>query len=227
MRVKHAFLALCAIAALVGCGGSTTEDSGGEATMRALSVITSPASVDVFTDFELVAVGLVTGEMGGYGSINAGLVGVGVRQTGGTQTIASTDFTAGTGLRYTIVAYPNASNAPAVMAVEDDFTAPVAGKFKMRLFHVDRLIGNVDVYITAPGDSLSASTPVLTNVPFTGATSYVAHSAASQVSIRITTTGTTTQVGPEVLVTPADGSIKTLTLFNSGGPSINLYADLN
>jgi len=88
-------------------------------------------------------------------------------------------------------------------------------------------VGNVDLYITAPGDTLAGATPVLTNIPFTGATSYITHATGAQVLIRYTLAGTKTQVGTDLFADFNSLAVRTLALYQSGGSTAVLLADQN
>lgn len=225
MRAKQILLAALAALTLAGCGGSVTTD--GIAKMRAMNFLITPSSVDLFTDFNLIAFNLGTGQGSAYSLQTASFLTIGVRQSGTTTTIASTNLNAGRDNNYTVVSYPNASNVPALITLLDDFTAPASAKFKIRLIHVDRLIGNVDLYVTAPGADLSTATPIASNISFTGATNYIESAGGSAISIRITNTGTTNLVGQEILITPPVGSFRTVVLYNDSGAKTTFFSDQN
>jgi len=225
MRATHVIFGLAALAALVGCGGALT--SHGIAKVRGIDALTSPTPVDIFTDFDLVATGLTVGQSSAYSSQTASDLSVGVRQTGTTTTLASTFLTTAPNGLYTVIAFPDAGNTPTVLAMADTFTAPTGTDWKIRFAHVDRLVGNVDVYVTAPAADLSTATPVITNQPLGSASAYVELTNIGQVSVRITLTGTTTTVGPEILVTPGSLSFKTLMLYENSGAKTVLFSDQN
>lgn len=225
MRAKHLFLAVAAVVSLVGCGGSVT--SHGIAQVKAVDFLTTPATVDVFTDFTFVATGLTVGVASDYSSQTASDLSVGVRQSGTTSTLASASLSAAVNGKYTVFAYPNATNDPALLILTDDFTAPAAASYKLRFVHADRLLGNVDVYVTSPSADLSTSTPILTNVALGGGSSYIELGVIGQVTVRMTNTGTTTVVGTPISFTPASGSFKTFAVYQSSGTQTVLYADQN
>ena len=51
----------------------------------------------------------------------------------------------------------------------DDLTDPAGGNIKVRLVHGAPNVGQVDIYVTAPGADINTATPALTAVPFKAA----------------------------------------------------------
>lgn len=97
---------------------------------------------------------------------------------------------------YTIIAL----NTPAKLqaAVEnDDLTPPTSGDCKLRVVHASTLAGPVDVYVTAPGvsitDPMNPVTPVLSNFTFGTVTKYLEVPAGSY-EVRVTIAGQPSQV---------------------------------
>lgn len=225
MRAKHLLFGLVAGIAVAGCGGSLTNH--GIAQIRAISAVTNPTRIDVFTDFNLVASDLVNGEEADYSNQTATFLSIGVRQFGTTQTIASGNLTPGVGQKYTIVPYQAGANAVALAILSDNEPAPAAGKFKIRLTHVDRLVAGVDLYYVDPDADLSEETPVVTNLNYQNATGYVELNAGLAKELVITLAGTTTVVGNEIALTAPDGAFRTLLLLDNGvaGAALNIYID--
>lgn len=92
---------------------------------------------------------------------------------------------------YTIIAL----NTPAKLqaAIEnDDLTPPTSGNCKLRVVHASTLAGPVDVYVTAPGVSITDPnnpvTPVLSNFTFGTVTKYLEVPAGSY-EVRVTVAG--------------------------------------
>ena len=97
---------------------------------------------------------------------------------------------------YTILAL----NPPAKLeaAIEnDDLTPPTSGDCKIRVVHGSPSAGPVDVYVTAPGVSLTDPknpvTPVLSNFTFGTVTKYLQVPAGSY-EVRVTVTGVPSEV---------------------------------
>ena len=223
MRARHVFLAAAALVMAYGCGGSVT--TRGIAQIRAISAVTNPSVIDVFTDFNIVAIALTNGSGVGYGSQPANSLSIGVRQTGTTTTIASGDVQAEVGGKYSIIPYQSGSNTVGILVLDDSVSDPGAVKFKVRLAHVDRNVGPVDLYIVDPDSDLSESTPVLTNVTYQTATGYIELDAGIQKEIILAQAGTTNVIGNVITTTPGSGAIHTLLLLDNSGPALNIYND--
>ncbi len=137
-----------------------------------------------------------------------------VRATGTTTTVIDANVDLTTGSAYTVLATGLlAGIQPLVLT--DDLTLPAAGQVKVRVVHGAPAAAGVDVYVTAPGASLATSTPVLTNVPFRGASGYLTI-PAGQYQIRVTPTGTTT-VAIDATVTFTAGQIRTIVATDAVG----------
>ncbi|OJU63505.1 MAG: hypothetical protein BGO01_11965 [Armatimonadetes bacterium 55-13] len=225
MRAKFFVLGLLTLIGLLmqGCGGSVT--SQGISRVRALNLLDSPASIDVVSDGTLVALGLGTGNLSGYSQVQSGFVPFNARPDGSTNTIASFDLTASNNVNYTVVAYKNSSNQPAMSATIDDYTAPDAGLYKVRIIHLDRLVGNVDLYVTQPDADLADETPVVTNVPFEFATGYYQFTAGSSLEFRITNAGTKTVIGQALTLNPNAGVFRSIAIYDNSGVQTKLISD--
>lgn len=97
---------------------------------------------------------------------------------------------------YTIIALNTPANLQAAIE-NDDLTPPTSGDCKIRVVHGSPSAGPVDVYVTAPGVSLTDPknpvTPVLTNFTFGTVTSYLEVPAGSY-EVRVTVTGEPSEV---------------------------------
>jgi hypothetical protein len=223
MRAKYFLIGLLGLAAIGGCGGSVT--TRGVAQIRAISAVTNPARLVVFTDFNIIGSDMSVGDVTGYGNQTATLMSIGARQFGTTQTLASVNLEPAVGEKFTILPFQNTLNSIGILVFQDGAAAPAAGKFKVRLGHVARLTGNVDLYVVGPGANLSQETPVATNLAFQNATGYLELTAGQPREIILTQTGTVNQIGNSIALTPAVASIRTLVLLESNGPKLNIYED--
>jgi hypothetical protein len=223
MKAKFLVVLTSALLALVGCGGSVT--SQGIANVRGVSLTSSPAQVDIYSDFNLIGFGLSIGQVSPYSLQQANLLSVGVRQTGNTGALDSVNANFANATKYTVFAYPVGASALGLFILTDTTTAPAAGKFKLRLVHLDRLQTGVDVYFTDPDTDLTLESPVMQNVAFEDATAYVELLAGVSKQVRLTKTGTTTQVGSSINFTPVIGATQTLAYYDNSGPTVTLYTD--
>jgi hypothetical protein len=97
----------------------------------------------------------------------------------------------------------------------DDNTAPAPGQARISVLHGAPSVGNVDVYVTAPGAALG--TPTLTNVPFKGFSGYLAV-PAGRYQVRVTPTGVpgTVAINQEITV-PANVVATAIAVERQGG----------
>lgn len=92
---------------------------------------------------------------------------------------------------YTIIALNTPSKLQAAIE-NDDLTPPSSGDCKLRVVHASTLAGAVDVYVTAPGVSITDPknpvTPVLSSFTFGTVTKYLQVPAGSY-EVRVTAAG--------------------------------------
>lgn len=97
---------------------------------------------------------------------------------------------------YTIIALNTPAQLQALIE-NDDLTPPTSGDFKLRVVHASTLAGPVDVYVTAPGVSITDPknpvTPVLSNFTFGTVTSYLDVPAGTY-EVRVTVAGKPSEV---------------------------------
>ncbi len=101
-----------------------------------------------------------------------------------SQTLAKNQY-------YTVLALNTPANLSAAIE-NDDLTAPTSGNCKLRVVHGSPSAGAVDVYVTAPGVSLTDPNnpvkPVLTNFMFGTVTPYLQVPAGAY-EVRVTVAG--------------------------------------
>ncbi len=222
MRAKVIVFGLLALT-ILGCGGAVT--NRGIAKLRALSAVTTPTSIDAFTDFDIVGTGLEVNNITSYTSQAANNLTVAVRESGQTGTLASASLAAEVDGKYTMIPYMTGLSTVGILLANDTIDLPAVSKGKFRFVHVDRLIGNVDVYYVDPTADLTEETPIFSNVPYQGITNYVELSAGIQKEIIVTNTGTVNQVGNTISITAPSQAVRTLLFLDKGGPSLHIYTD--
>ena len=193
--------------------------------MRAISAITNPPAIDVFTDFNLVGFDMENGEISGYSNQQATLLAVGIRETGQTNTLVSGNVNPAPGQKITLVPHQTSANTYAIIALDDTTDAPSANMFKVRVVHVDRFTGPVDLYYVDPGADLSQETPVVTDLTFQNNTDYFELPGGLQKEFVLTEAGTTNVVGNSIVFTSPVGGVRTLVLLDNGTPALNIYQD--
>lgn len=186
-------LSLGAIAAAFAMAGCSSGNSN-YAYVKFIHASPGAPNVDVQVDSTFVAQNTAYGTAtSGYAAVNAGTnEKVQVFAAGkDTTAVLSANSTFNQNQYYTILAL----NTPAELqaAIEnDDLTPPTSGNCKIRVVHGAPSAGAVDVYVTAPGVSLtnpeSPVTPVLTNFTFGTVTKYLEVPAGSY-EVRVTATG--------------------------------------
>jgi hypothetical protein len=223
MKAKHFLFGLLGLVVIAGCGGSVT--SRGIAHIRAISAVTNPSRIDVFTDFDIVGSDLTNGEGVPYDDQPSGNLSVGVRQFGTSTTLASGNIAIDVNDKVTLIPYQTGSNTIGILGFLDGTAAPGATKFKARIVHVDRFVGAVDVYFEDPDADLADKTPILAGLNFEGSTGYLELDAGIQKEFILTQAGTKTPIGNALAITGGNGALHTILLLDNSGPALNLYND--
>lgn len=207
-----------AVLGLAACDDDDPTSANTPAQLRVVHASADAPNVDVLVDAATVLDNVPFRAFSPFLEVTPGQRRVRVRATGTTTTVIDANLDLAVDQAYTVLATgPLAGIQPLVL--EDDLTAPAAGQVKVRVVHAAPAAGGVDVYVTAPGANLATSTPVLTNVPFRGASGYLTVPAGDY-QIRVTGTGTTT-VAIDATVTFAAGQIRTIVATDApggGGP---------
>ncbi len=161
-------------AALAGCGGNSDY-----AYVKFIHASPGAPNVDVQVASTFVAQNTAYGSAtSGYARVNAGSnEKVQVFAAGkDTAAVLSANSTFTENQYYTILALNTPTDLEAAIE-NDDLTPPTSGDCKIRVVHGAPNAGAVDVYVTAPGVSLTDPknpvTPVLTNFIFGTVTKYL------------------------------------------------------
>ncbi|MGC9159128.1 MAG: DUF4397 domain-containing protein [Terracidiphilus sp.] len=183
------FGALAGVFALAGCGGSSDY-----AYVKFIHASPGAPNVDVQIASTFAAQNTAYGDATmSYAQVNAGTnEKVQVFAAGkDTTAVLSANATFTKNQYYTILALNTPAKLQAVIE-NDDLTPPTSGDCKIRVVHGSPSAGAVDVYVTAPGVSLTDPknpvTPVLTNFSFGTVTKYLEVPAGSY-EVRVTATG--------------------------------------
>jgi hypothetical protein len=166
----------------VGCGDD------GKARLRIVHASPDAPNVDVLVDGNAVASNVAYQASSAYLDLSAKEHKIEVRPTGTQTSVINQNVTVADKKDYTALAIGRVANIE-LLVLEDDNTAPASGQIKLRLVHASPSAGNVDIYVTAPGDDINTAQPTLTNVAFKAASDYLAVPAGSY-QVRVTPTGT-------------------------------------
>lgn len=216
---------------LSACTPMATPTPPASAQVRALHAAADVPPVDILVDGTAVAPNLSFKSATPYVSAPAGNRTLAVNLAGTATTALQVTPNLAANHRYTAIAAGTVADRNVTALLFDDTTAdPQAGRVKLRLIHAASQAPNVDIYVTAPGASLSAATPTLTNVAYRQASDYLEVPAGTY-QVRITPTGSKTVVIDTGDVTLQAGQIRTGVALNPDGPGgafqATLLADKN
>lgn len=214
---KRITLGALAAVSLVACGSMNSS----QANIRVVHASADTPAVDVYVNGNKVKSGVTFGQNSGYLSVTAGATAIKVCATGTTTCPIDTTnspVTTVAGQNYTVLAVGSLSGGTLqALLATDDLTAPASGNFKLRLIHAAPAAPTVDVYVTAPGASLTSVTPNPTNFAFKSINPYIS-AAAGNYQVRITGIGSKTPVIDTGSVALAAGKIYTAVAVNPGTP---------
>lgn len=196
--------------ALSGCGGSSIPYGAA----RVIHASSQAPNVDVTFGHAILAEGLPFGNAVGYVPVAAGtgmpLNIYAAGQDGIPVLTANSDLAANAVV--SVFALGQVSNLTPVVYAEDgivDAAAPSSGSVKLRVVHGSYVAGPVDVYVTAPGTTLSASSvPTLSNFTFRAITKYLTIPAGAY-EVQVTAHGSLTPAITVPSVTLTSGQLYT------------------
>ncbi len=150
-----------------------------------------------------------------------------IEQTGSSTPVIDTTLTLSADADYTVVAANLLSSISAVV-LTDDNTAPASGNFKLRVIQASPSLGNVDVYVVAPGTDISTVTPNAANVAFESASGYLSLAAGSY-EILIAPSGTKIPLIDSSSLSFSAGQVRTFVGLNAqgGGFTSTMLSDVN
>lgn len=220
------------LAALVATTAACSDDNNSpssNAQVRVVHASPDAPAVDVLVDGAKVLDSVTYTVASGYLTVPSGSRNVKVNLYGTGTSVIDANVPLSKDASYTVIAI-NTAAAIEPLVLTDDRTAPAAGNVKVRLVHAAPSVGDVDIYVTAPGADLATATPTLTGVPFKGASSYL-EVPAGDYQVRVTPAGTKTVAIDTGTLTLAAGQIRTgLAVEAPGGGaplSALLLADKN
>jgi hypothetical protein len=184
-RVLIILLCLLSLA-LVSC---TSKNSGGDANIRVVNVIPDAAAISLQLDKDPPLVNALAFQgLTQYLSAGRGSREFKVSTNGGTTFAIDTTLSLGAN-NYSYIVYGPVASAQGVLVLESGLTTPNSGTFNFRVINVAAGIGAVDVYLTAAGADLNATSPNIANVG-AGAISGVVPVNTGSYELRVTAAGT-------------------------------------
>lgn len=213
---------LAAVAAapllLTGCGGSSDDGPG---YVRLVNATASYASLDLYDNDAKASAAVASNAVGDYATIGAGSTTFYLKPAGSSTAVAAVAQSVSDGVHNTLVAYTTASSLR-TRYLSDNEAAPTSGTAKFRVFNTSYEAGNVDIYVTAPTDSLANATANALTVGGERFSTY-GEITAGTYRIRVTAAGDKSDVRldiPSVVLT--DQQILTLVLTSTpGGVLVN------
>jgi len=150
-----------------------------------------------------------------------------VEAAGTTSLLINASITLSSNTSYTVLA-GNYSSAINATILSDDNTTPASGNVSVRLVNASPTLGTADVYVLAPGSSLSSATPVVTSLNFESASSYQSLSAGNY-EVYFTQPGQKSAVIDSGPLTLSSQQIRTVVGLDgqSGGYETAVLSDLN
>ncbi len=207
--------------ALSACGsGSGSND--GNTNIRLLNASVGYASLDLKVNDTKVSTGVNFGTVSNYGSVGTGS-NTSELLVAGSSTLLSTPALSNLikDGHYTLIAFGN-TGSMATRLLNESETEPASGSTKLLTLNLAPDAGQVDVYVTAPGASLTDATPTASSlIPGNGDAYRTLTSGTYQ--IRVTAAGSKTDLRLDIPnVTLDSAKVNTLVLTSAtGGVMVN------
>src|SRR5581483_4234601 len=139
---------------VVGCGSSSSPSS--TAQLRILNASPQQQSINLLLDNNTIENGIVSQSASAYIAQPAGNHTVQIEANNSTTALVTQSVTLNSGSYHTILAVePSfASSSLTMSLLTDDNSAPASGSFKLRIINASPDFGNLDAYITVPGQQV-------------------------------------------------------------------------
>lgn len=181
---------------------------GNRATVRFVNATSDVAALNFTVNgaAQTGAQNLVFGAQSTCVDINTGATTFGGTVVGGTAFGSTFSQALATGGEYTVVATGTATN-PTYLFLNNQATAPVVGRARLRIVNAVPGVTASDIFVTAPNAALGTATA--SNIGFNVGTTFL-DVPAGQTQIRFTNTGTQTVSYTSAPFTVAAGSTQTI-----------------
>jgi len=211
------FLLHTLVVSSLTAGVALAQTSGGR--IRVVHASPDAPAVDVVVDGNLVLENLPYQEYSEYIGLPAGSHDVRVNVAGTATTVLQATPTVESGVDYTAIAVGLAGGGQPsldLLLLQDDNTAPASNRIKVRAVHAAPGAPAVDIYVTTPFETLSGKTPVLTAVPFKGASGYLSV-PPSLYQVRVAVAGTKTVAIDSQRLATWNGMVRTIIAVDAKG----------
>jgi hypothetical protein len=216
MMQRLKFMALVVLAAAGACGDDGEGfDPTDEVQIRAVNAAPGAPALEVRITDTQIADNLAYGQSTNYETVSGGNQILRVNSDFGDQNeeLFAVEAPLTAGAAYTAVVTGGDGGIIPIL-ITDDNSPPPTGQAKFRAMHAAPTAEQVDVYVTAPGADLAATTPTFTAITFGTASSYATLPAGAY-QVRVTPTGL-----PEVLIDSGalqlnEGDIRTAVAIES------------
>ncbi|MCU1300199.1 MAG: hypothetical protein JWQ87_483 [Candidatus Sulfotelmatobacter sp.] len=199
----------------------------GNSQIRLLNASPGESSLTASVGGTSIATTVNYGTASSYISVPSGSATLAVEAAGTTSLLINASITLSSNTSYTVLA-GNYSSAINATILSDDNTTPASGNVSIRLVNASPTLGTADVYVLAPGSSLSSATPVVTSLNFESASSYQSLSAGNY-EVYFTQPGQKSAVIDSGPLTLTSQQIRTVVGLDgeSGGYETAVLSDLN
>jgi len=192
------------------CSGSSSNSDNDVTSLRVVHVSPDAPDLDTLVDDLLILNDLSYSEASSYLAVNSGNRGIKVNLAATDTSIINTDATFSSGQHITLYVTGRLSeNNIEQVTLFDRTDIPAPGQSLIRVLHAAPSAPAVDIYVGAPGDSLSEMDPLVGQLPYRAFTGYEGVFAGAK-QIRVTIAGTLDVVIDSGEITLDDGQIVTV-----------------
>jgi len=171
MRASVGLLSMISIVLTLACGTGNSQ-------VRLLNASPGESALTASVGGTSIGSTVNYGTASSYVSLTSGSATLGVEAAGTTSLLIGESITLSSSAYYTVLAGNYSSTINATI-LTDDNTAPASGNVGIRIVNASPALGTADVYVLAPGSSLSSATATVSNLNFESASSYQYLSAGS------------------------------------------------
>ncbi len=211
MRGVVVCVASLAALGLIGCGDNNND----EARVRVFHASPDAPNVDVLVDQGRVLEDVPYTAASDFLPVEAGTRHIAVNITGTDTTVIDARLDLVDDVDYLVVAAGKAAEIAPIVATCDR-SAPAQDSARVRVLHSAASAPEVDVYVTAPGESIDAAQPVLSAVPFRAISDYLTIPGGAY-DVRVTIAGTKTVAIEALNLSVPAGTVATVAALDAKG----------